>query len=184
MCNNNDLLKFAKRGNWDAVLDSLESGANINFQDDRGDNLLLYAAMQSRWDIVQTLLEKGHSPYFVNDCGETPLSYANSAEAVRLLAKYNINPSAKGGFQLPLSRLIANRDCEAVSSYLFHWGHPVNSPSKKVAEIILESYDFEMFGAYTREYLEEYEIDQIIRSNLPRKRRAVIKQILSRRIFP
>lgn len=115
------MLIDARDENWESVFRYLHDGVNINYQDDAGNSLLLYAAIQGRWDIAEQLLEKGHDPNLKRYDNVTALVYANSAESVKMLAKYNASPYIKTMRHLPVLYIMGNDHVEAFRVYLDVW---------------------------------------------------------------
>ena len=161
MSKSDDMMIEASHGNWDSVFGYLQYGLNINYQDDDGNSLLLYAAMQGRWDIAEQLLNKGHDPNLKRYDNATPLVYAKTAESVKLLARYNASPYIKVKGHLPVMYIMGNDYEEAFQAYLDVWGHPYNSPSKKIAKTLLKRWQFDMFELYTGQTVTADEIAKV-----------------------
>ncbi len=58
------------------VLQLVESGANVNAVDSRGNSALMEAAFFKYPKLVKALLEKGADPTIINKAGDTALSEA------------------------------------------------------------------------------------------------------------
>jgi hypothetical protein len=83
------LLTAIERGFAEVARLLIESGANVNASDARGNTALHYAASRGDAELVQLLLESGADPLAANEAGETPadlaerLGYAHVAQLIR-----------------------------------------------------------------------------------------------------
>ena len=81
-----ELMLSAKDGDIEACHRLIESGANINHQDDKGATALLYAVLAAKEDIVQLLLNKGADPQIPTNKGLTALAFAENNKLDKLIA--------------------------------------------------------------------------------------------------
>jgi len=68
---NEELLEAAKDGNTDKVIELLEKGANINFQERKGDTALHHSIINDDIQMAQLLLDNGADPNITGSLDET-----------------------------------------------------------------------------------------------------------------
>jgi ankyrin repeat protein len=98
-----ELVSKAQRGNFDLIKNYAAKGADLNYQDSEGKNILMYAAENERFDIIDLLRNKNVDPNLVDNQSFTALMLAASkgnVNSVKELLKYkdiNINKQGKHG---------------------------------------------------------------------------------------
>ena len=81
------------------VWELLDSGVDINFQDNDGVTVLIAASQRRQTDIVRLLLERGANPNIRDNDGDTALSLASiegHTDIVRLLLENEANVNSRG----------------------------------------------------------------------------------------
>jgi hypothetical protein len=126
-----ELRKASERGDLDAVLSLLASGADADEAGDEGRNAVINAAWRGRERIMQLLLERGVATELPDNSGRTPLMWAainGHSDIVRNLVESGANPDQTdrdGG--TALIRAAWNGHADSVRS-LIGAGADVNLP--------------------------------------------------------
>ena len=76
-----DLIYAARNGNLDLIKKSLRKGADVNYQDHRGETALICAARKNESEICQFLLGAGADITIANSRGNNALTAAVSAKS-------------------------------------------------------------------------------------------------------
>ncbi len=98
-----NLLAAAKSGNIASITELLNSGANINIKDDKGETPLHLAVTGGFTSVASILLERGADAGLANMKGVTPLmiaAFKNYTDIVKLLiaAKVAVDSESRNGF--------------------------------------------------------------------------------------
>ena len=86
--NNQDIFTYIDNGDIQLVKNYINSGYDLNIQDNYSDTPLIYAAINNNCKIVELLLNAGADPNKKNNNGGTALiraTYYNNVEVVKLL---------------------------------------------------------------------------------------------------
>lgn len=86
-----DLIYAARNGNLDLIKKCLKKGADVNYQDHRGETALICAARKNEAEICQFLLDAGADIGLINSRGKnamTAATSANSAAAFRTICDF------------------------------------------------------------------------------------------------
>ena len=100
--NNQDIFTYVEDGNIQLVKNYINSGYNLNMQDDNGNTLLIYSTFYNKIRIIELLLNAGANINKQNINGYTALIYAarnNNIEIIKLLlnAGADIDKQNKSG---------------------------------------------------------------------------------------
>ncbi|XP_013391240.1 ankyrin-1-like [Lingula anatina] len=96
MCGQTALHIALLTGNADMVKLLLDSGAEVNAENEDGRTPLYWAAEEGHEDIVKLLLEHGTDPNITNEWGRTPLYWAaeeGHEDIVKLLLEHGTDPN-------------------------------------------------------------------------------------------
>ena len=80
-----ELMLSAKVGDIETCNRLIESGVNINHQDDKGATALLYAVLAESEDIVKLMIDKGANPYISTKKGLTAITFAENNKLINLI---------------------------------------------------------------------------------------------------
>ncbi|GEM_PF-3418598 len=108
-----DFLLYARTGKIPQLLQCLENGAEINFQDTDGSTALMHAAYMGRTESVRVLLARGADPNLKDKSGEIALNHARVCkrqEIVKLLEPVTDAHSIR----YDIDRILAEGDSERV----------------------------------------------------------------------
>ncbi len=130
---NLSLFDLIEVGKTDLVKKKIESGADVNINDDNGNTPLYYASRNRHTEIVKLLFDHGADVNTKNNVGDTPLHYASihgQTEIVKLLLKYGADVNAKNNYgDTPLNYTSSRGHTEIVKLLLAH-GADVNVKDK------------------------------------------------------
>jgi ankyrin repeat protein len=125
------LQKSARDGNLDEVRSMIESGKNVNEQDEHGVTPLMLAAQNNHPAIVSFLLANGANPSLAEEYGNTALHYAKQCVecAKSIVDKGGIVDAANKNGATPLI-FAASVGSHDVAKYLLKAGANINAMSK------------------------------------------------------
>src|SRR3989338_4266012 len=95
-----DLCQAVKEGNTSKAAESINSGADVNAQDEDGWTALIWAVLDKHPETAKLLIDKGANVNAKSNNGWTPLlaaAYNGYAETAKLLIDKGANVNAKGG---------------------------------------------------------------------------------------
>ena len=80
-----ELIEKAAVGDWEAVIELVGKGANVNEKDEDGDTALMLASRHGYVEVVKTLIENGAKVNIKNNDGDTAMSLAKDEETRRAI---------------------------------------------------------------------------------------------------
>lgn len=98
LINNPDIVKYAKDGDLNKVIELFLSGVNLDSKNVQGDTALIIASPHSYLDIVKELLKYGADVNIKNKYGDTALiwaSYKGNLDIIKELLKHNADVNIK-----------------------------------------------------------------------------------------
>ena len=135
--NNQNIFKYIDKNDIESVENYINSGADINKQNNKGYTALMYATLNSNYEIVKLLLNAGAYIDKQNNSGNNALiwaAYNNNREIVELLLDYGAD------------EFILNNDNKSFYDYL-------NDENK---EYFLHKYPTSVYNAIYYEYKKSF----------------------------
>jgi len=118
-----DLLEATLIGDINNVKKALNSGANINAQDDIDFTPLQYSARGGHYEIVKLLLEKGASINIKDTIGELPIHKIENLKVTQILIEKGSDVNAKNNqLQTPLDNAIKFQKHKTIKLLRKHGG--------------------------------------------------------------
>jgi ankyrin repeat protein len=140
---NTELLRQTKQGNFFAVSDLLDQGANPNATYAYNSTILSSALFYKEYTIAELLLDSGANPNAQNVFGSAPLHAAIALKdiiALQLLLRYNANPNIQDRLgNTPLHDAVYRGEPEIVQLLLEHGAdlHMPNIQDKAIPHRLL-----------------------------------------------